>query len=196
MSELYDLAYNMQVVFENHKLSYFLAFGSAVGAIRHGGIIPWDDDLDVIITEENEGLFLSKVRDELLKDKNIKIVEGRSNAVWDYKLVSVLKETKLFPSCDIFVLRLDKTRKMYTFRNVNLKISRDHKFKKSAMHPMLTNFGHFQMRVLSNDSYEYLTNKYAKYWRNIACTKHYDHYADLHMIRMTFQIPKNLNKLP
>ena len=52
MSELYDLAYNIHVVFEKHKLSYFLAFGSAVGAIRHGGIIPWDDDLDVIITED------------------------------------------------------------------------------------------------------------------------------------------------
>ena len=184
----------MHVVFESHKLDYFLAFGSAVGAIRHGGIIPWDDDLDVIITEESEGLFLSKVRNELLKDKKIRIVKGRPNGVWDYKLSSISKGSKLFPTCDIFVLRLDRTRKMYTFRNVNLKITRDHKFNKSAMHPMLKNFGHFQMRVLPYDSYEYLTNDYGKYWREIAWTKHYDHYANLPMIPMAFQIPKNLSK--
>ena len=195
MSELYDLAYNMHLVFERHKLSYFLAFGSAVGAIRHGGIIPWDDDLDVIINEESEELFLSKVQNELLKDKKIRIVEGSPDSVWDYKLVSVLRQSKLFPTCDVFVMRLDITRKMYTFRNVNLKNTRNHKFNESAMHPKLINFGHFQMRVLSNDSYEYLFNEYSKYWRSVASTKHYDHYADLPLIRMTFHIPKNLSFL-
>ena len=32
---------------EEHNLKYFAAYGTALGAIRHHGFIPWDDDIDV-----------------------------------------------------------------------------------------------------------------------------------------------------
>lgn len=42
----------IQVCEENH-LKYYLAYGSVLGTIRHGGIIPWDDDIDVHMPRED-----------------------------------------------------------------------------------------------------------------------------------------------
>lgn len=40
-----------------HNIEYCLMGGSAIGALRHGGFIPWDDDLDIFMTAENYEKF-------------------------------------------------------------------------------------------------------------------------------------------
>ena len=48
-----DLYEKIREVCEKYKLNLIVSGGTALGAVRHGGYIPWDDDLDVALTRED-----------------------------------------------------------------------------------------------------------------------------------------------
>lgn len=60
-----DMARFLDSVCRVHDICYSLAFGSYIGAVRHKGFIPWDDDIDIIMPRSDYERFAEVVQDEL-----------------------------------------------------------------------------------------------------------------------------------
>lgn len=62
-------------------LTYYLTFGTLIGAVRHKGFIPWDDDIDIIMPRNDYNRFI------------------REFSMPGYRVVSFENEPRLYSTC-------------------------------------------------------------------------------------------------
>ena len=132
---------------EANGIKYFLSSGTLIGAVRHKGYIPWDDDIDLYMLRSDYEDFLKEFNK---KEENYRVVSLRTDKKCTIayakveRLGTVLIEDVDHPmeqgvNIDIFPVdgvpddvnarkkyfsRIDRYRNMMTLKNVSLRKSR------------------------------------------------------------------------
>lgn len=104
--ELLNLVDN---VCRKHEIEYWLDYGNLLGAMRHGGFIPWDDDIDVGMMRSEFDRFYKVILEELKEtglDEIITItrdkIYGERKVIFFIQISVQDEEGRIFGGLDVF----------------------------------------------------------------------------------------------
>ena len=101
-----DILLDFDNLCRRNGIKYSLAYGTLIGAVRHKGYIPWDDDIDVIMLRDEYEKFV-KIANKLKREHTF--ISLDTNTLYSaplakiYNNTTVLKETKHRDLIDIGV---------------------------------------------------------------------------------------------
>lgn len=141
-----EILQEIDKICRKHNLKYWLAFGSLLGAVRHGGHIPWDDDIDLCMMHEDWLKFNEVAKTELSGEFASIVLPGDIGRVCrkDFMpsteeemmgFVRWTKQEKLFFGVDIFPVYWLKDEVTEADAGALLIAERDKKRKKRRAAP-------------------------------------------------------------
>ena len=131
LKRVQELSLNILKVIDNicreTGVIYSIAYGTMLGAVRHKGFIPWDDDIDLMMTPEQYEKFLKICETRL--PENLKIVHYDNNSNYPLNFAKVMDVNTTFVEFDYEGLKYPQGVSVdifptYRIRNIPLIIKR------------------------------------------------------------------------
>ena len=91
---LLEILKTVDAICKKHNIQYSLASGTALGAVRHSGFIPWDDDLDIMFLRSEYDRFL-EVAVEELKDTDY-VLQREFSEKWPMSYSKIRKNNTAY----------------------------------------------------------------------------------------------------
>ena len=111
VEQLYQLMYIADKVLSDNNIDYWCEGGTLLGAIRHRGIIPWDDDGDFHVWDSDRS-NLEALRNVFAKYDIILMDTWFGYKMFFSNAEPIKGFQWLYPSIDIFPVKLDENKKM------------------------------------------------------------------------------------
>lgn len=93
-TEMDVLSYLIEVCKKNN-ITYFADWGTLLGAIRHKGFIPWDDDIDIVLKREDYNRLVKILNSDLPEDYYFSSVYGKNNHMQPFSCLMTARELPL-----------------------------------------------------------------------------------------------------
>lgn len=96
---LLEIAICIKNILEAHNIPYFITYGTLLGAVRHKGFIPWDDDFDFFLFDDTYDLALEILQKELPDDVFLEYFNSEPKYFHGWAHV---KDLHSYTKCDLF----------------------------------------------------------------------------------------------
>ena len=151
--QIYHMLRITDLLFQEHNIPYWIDGGTVLGAVRHKGLIPWDDDADIIFYQEDEVRILALAKEFASRGLFLKKEE--------YGGIRLLpSDVEQYPAIDFSGYTLCSDQKLrYHIPFLRLKFSRFYWFPHEVLPLTRVRFGPIELSA-PNQMNPYLLRSY------------------------------------
>lgn len=74
---------------DQNNFRYYLIYGTLIGAIRHRGLIPWDDDIDIMMPQDDYEQLLAYLGNHIEEFPHLKVFNPKTVAEYPYMITRI-----------------------------------------------------------------------------------------------------------